>query len=282
MCMAVSELAGTITRLPSLLLYEESRFPPSLPWPSSPTRPRLPSRPGSHPVSAGIWSDVMFPTFRATSLRASAMLDNHSMAHRLGLFACVLLFAAMPRATLAQDGSGASQIRYIEELKQRNAGYGPGCDGIGISVPADVDMPADITSRWAAGHSACVPGMRLIMTCMGEVTGEDRVIGCTLQVADSERDGIITCDQLTLIAPEARFTPDAMLSDALGEASEGGSRSCSEPMQLIPGATVAAVFLVPASASTGDLAVTIDVDGSEVPAFLIPAGQLSADLPPES
>jgi hypothetical protein len=39
-------------RLPSLLFYEESRFSPSLPWPSSPTRPRLPSRPGSHLVSA--------------------------------------------------------------------------------------------------------------------------------------------------------------------------------------------------------------------------------------
>jgi hypothetical protein len=33
----VTEQAGTITRLPSLLFYEESRFPPSLPWPSSPT-----------------------------------------------------------------------------------------------------------------------------------------------------------------------------------------------------------------------------------------------------
>ena len=210
------------------------------------------------------------------------MLDNVSMAHRLGLLACVLLLAAMPRTTHAQDTPGASQVRYIEELKQRNAGYGPGCDGVGVSVPAEVDMPADISSRWAAGHSACVPGMRLIMTCMGEVTGEDRVIGCTLQVADGERDGTISCDQLTLIAPDGRFTPDAMLSDTLGEASEGGSRSCSESIQLTPGATVAAVFLVPASGSAGDLAVTVDVDGSEVPAFLIPAGQLSADLPPES
>ncbi len=201
---------------------------------------------------------------------------------RVWLLACVLVLVAMPRTTLAQDTSGASQVRYIEELKQRNAGYGPGCDGIGISVPAEVDMPADITSRWAAGHSACVPGMRLIMTCMGEVTGEDRVIGCTLQVADGEGDGTISCDQLTLIAPDARFTPDVMLSDTLGEASEGGSRSCSEPIQLTPGATVAAVFLVPASGSTGDLAVTVDVDGAEVPAFLIPAGQLSAESSPES
>lgn len=210
------------------------------------------------------------------------MLDNHAMAHRLGLLACILMLAITPRATRAQDIPGASQVRYIEELKQRNAGYGPGCDGIGISVPAAVNMPADITSRWAAGHSACVPGMRLIMTCMGEVTGEDRVIGCTLQVTDGERDETISCDQLTLIAPEARFTADTMLSDTLGDASEGGSRSCSERVQLTPGATVAAVFLVPASGSAGDLAVTVDVDGSEVPAFLIPAGQLSADLPPES
>jgi hypothetical protein len=204
------------------------------------------------------------------------------VAVRLGLVACVLLFAVGSRIAHAQDERAASQVRYIEELKQRNAGYGPGCDGIGISIPEEVSLPADITSRWAAGHSACVPGMRLIITCMGEVTGEDRVISCTLQVADGQREGSITCDQLTLIAPDARFSPDAMLSDTLSDASEGGSRSCSERIELTPDATVAAVFLVPASESAGDLAVTIDVDGSEVPAFLIPAGQLSAESSPES
>jgi hypothetical protein len=213
---------------------------------------------------------------------AGCLRQAGSMAHRLGLLACVLLLAAMPRLALAQDAPGASQVHYIEELKQRNAGYGPGCDGIGISVPAEVNMPADISSRWAAGHSACIPDMRLIMTCAGEVTGEDRVVSCTLQVADGQRDGAIGCDQLTLIVPDARFTPDAMLSDTLGDASEGGSRSCSEPIELTRGATVGAVFLVPASESTGDLAVTVDVDGSEVPAFLIPAGQLSADPSLES
>ena len=124
--------------------------------------------------------------------------------------------------------------------------------------------------------------MRLIMSCIGGVTGEDRVIGCTVQVADGQGEGTITCDQLTLIAPDARFTPDAILSATLGEASEGGSRSCSEHIELTPGATVAAAFLVPATESMGDLAVLIDVDGSEVPAFLIPAGQLSGEPPAES
>jgi hypothetical protein len=203
------------------------------------------------------------------------------MFSRLWLLVCVLCICT-PGITLAQEGPDGSQVRFIEELKQRNADYGPGCDGIGISVPAEVNMPADISSRWAAGHSACIPDMRLIMTCAGEVTGEDRVVSCTLQVADGQRDGAIGCDQLTLIVPDARFTPDAMLSDTLGDASEGGSRSCSEGIALTPGATVAAVFLVPASESTGDLAVTVDVDGSEVPAFLIPAGQLSADPSLES
>jgi hypothetical protein len=203
------------------------------------------------------------------------------MFSRLWLLVCVLCICT-PGITLAQEGPDGSQVRFIEELKQRNADYGPGCDGIGISVPAEVNMPADISSRWAAGHSACIPDMRLIMTCAGEVTGEDRVVSCTLQVADGQRDGAIGCDQLTLIVPDARFTPDAMLSDTLGDASEGGSRSCSEPIELTRGATVGAVFLVPASESTGDLAVTVDVDGSEVPAFLIPAGQLSGDLSRES
>ena len=204
------------------------------------------------------------------------------MAHGLGFLACVLLLTAMPSVAFAQGESSGSQVRYIEELKQRNAAYGPGCNGIGISVPATVEVPADMSSRWAAGHSGCIPDLRLVMTCIGEVTGEDRVIACTLQVADGERDETVTCEQLTLITPGARFTPDAMLSDTLGEASEGGSRSCSEPINLTLGATVAAVFIVPASETTGDLAVIVDVDGAEVPAFLIPAGQLSAELPPES
>lgn len=210
------------------------------------------------------------------------MPDNHSMTHRLGLLVCVLLLAAMPRIAHAQDEPGASQVRYIEELKQRNADYGPGCDGIGISVPTDVSMPADISSRWAAGHSACIPGMRLVMTCGGEIAGEDRVIGCTVQVADGQAVQTITCEQLTLITAVARFTPDATLSDALGEASEGGAASCSTPQNLTPGATVAAAFLVPATESTGDLALMIDVDGSEVPAFLIPAGQLGRTAPTDS
>ena len=206
------------------------------------------------------------------------------MHHRLWLVALVslLTLGSMPRVALAQDESARSQVRYIEELKQRNAAYGPGCNGIGISVPATQNMPADITSRWAAGHSACIPDLRLVMACTGEVAGEDRVISCTMQVAEGEGVGTIACERLALIAPDARFTPDAMLSDALGEASEGGSRSCSEPHALAPGATVAAAFLVPATESMGDLAVTIDIDGSEVPAFLIPAGQLDGEPSPVS
>ena len=206
------------------------------------------------------------------------------MLHRLCLVALVSLLAlgSMPRVAQAQDESSPSQARFIEELKQRNAFYGPGCNGIGISVPATQNMPVDITSRWAAGHSACIPDLRLVMTCTGEVAGEDRVISCTIQVADGQRDGTIACERLTLIAPDARFTPDTMLSDALGEASEGGSGSCTEPQDLTPGTTVAAAFLVPATESMGDLAVMIDVDGSEVPAFLIPAGQLSGEPPAES
>jgi hypothetical protein len=207
-----------------------------------------------------------------------------SMLHRLRIIGLVVLlaFAATARVVGAQDASPSPQDRYIEELKQRNAAYGPGCNGIGISVPATQDMPADITSRWAAGHSACIPDLRLVMACIGEVVDEDRVISCTLQVADGQGDGTISCEQFALITPSARVTPDATLSDALGEASEGGSRSCSEPQDIAAGATFAAAFLVPATESRGDLAVMIDVDGSEVPAFLIPAGQLDGELPPES
>ena len=201
------------------------------------------------------------------------------MLDRLWLIALIFTLAlgGMSRTASAQETGGQPQDRYIEELKQRNAAFGPGCNGIGISLTAQLSIPADITSRWAAGHSACTPDLRLVMACDGEVTGEDRVISCTIQVVEGQGDETLTCEQLTLIVPEARLMPDAMLSDMLSEASEGGSRSCSEPQELVPGATIAAVFLVPAAESVGDLAVMIDIDGAEVPAFLIPAGQLSGE-----
>ena len=179
--------------------------------------------------------------------------------------------------TVARAQSVDAQVRYINELKQRNANYGPGCNGIGISVPDAVNMPDEISSRWAGGHSACVPGMRLVMTCAGEVAGEDRIIGCTVQVADGEAAATMACERFTLITPDARFTPDPVLSDILAEGSEGGSRSCSGAIEFAPGATVATAFLAPAAGSEGDLALMIDVDGSEVPAFLVPAGQLGLE-----
>jgi hypothetical protein len=197
------------------------------------------------------------------------------MARRVGLVACVLLLAAGPRVAYAQDELGASQVRYIAELKQRNADYGPGCNGIGISVPQTVNMPTDLTTRWVAGHSACIPGLRLAMICIGEVAGADRVIGCTLLVADGAA-GSIACDGFTLIAPNTRLTADPVLSDAVAEGAEGGSQSCAESQELVPGATVAAGFIVPAAESMGDLGMLIAVDGSEVPAFLIPSGQLGS------
>lgn len=201
------------------------------------------------------------------------------MPNRLWLLALisVLALGGIPRMTLAQETSSHSQDRYIDELKERNVAYGPGCNGIGISVPVTVDVPVEMTSRWAAGHSACIPDLRLVMSCAGEVVGEERVIGCLLHVADGQTDRTIACEQLTLITPDARYTPDPALSVAVAEASEGGSQTCSEPRALAPSVTIAAPFRVPAATSMSDLAVIIDVDGSEVPAFLIPAGQLNVE-----
>jgi hypothetical protein len=115
------------------------------------------------------------------------------------------------------------------------------------------------------------------MTCAGEVTGDERVIACMLRVADGQSDHEIGCEQMTLITPGGRYASDAALSDAMAETSEGASQSCSEPRALVSGVTIAAPFHAPASTSTGDLAVIIDVDGAEVPAFLVPAGQLTID-----
>jgi hypothetical protein len=171
----------------------------------------------------------------------------------------------------AQEGS---QLRYIEELKQRNADYGPGCNGIGISTPREVNMPADISTRWAGGHSACIPGLRLVAACIGEVSGSYRLIGCTLQVADGESAASLGCQQLTLIAPDTRLHPNPELSDILSGGSDGAAASCATPSQLASGATIAAAFRIPVARSPGDLALLIDLDGSEVPAFLIPASQL--------
>lgn len=194
----------------------------------------------------------------------------------LWLLGC-LVWVSVPGAALAQDPGEGSQLRYIAELKQRNADYGPGCNGVGISAPRSVAMPADLGTRWVAGHSACIPGMRLVMSCLGEVASDERVIGCVLQVADGEAAGEITCERITLIAPDARFGPDPALSEALSEGSEGAAPPCSAAGAWTTGAAAAAAFVVPAAASEGDLAVLVNVDGAEVPAFLIPAGQLGGD-----
>jgi hypothetical protein len=174
------------------------------------------------------------------------------------------------------------QARYIEELKQRNNDYGPGCNGIGISVPLSVDVPDPISTRWAAGHSACIAGLRLVTTCLGEIVAADRVIGCTLEVADGGTTGDLGCQQLTLITASARFHPDPSLSNTLAEGSNGGSHSCSEAVPLATGAAIAAAFSVPVIESAGDLALMIDIDGSEVPAFLIPSGQVDGEMPASS
>lgn len=193
---------------------------------------------------------------------------------RVGLVIGALCLAGLPGAVLGQTPTTPSEVRYIDELKQRNADYGPGCNGIGISTPRAVNMPADISTRWAAGHSACIPGMRLVMACIGEVVEADRLIGCTLQVADGQAPASIGCEQLTLLLPHDRVQPDPVLSDILSQGSEGGSVSCAEPRQLAAGTTIAAAYRVPAAETRGDLALMIDVDGSEVPAFLIPAAQV--------
>ena len=192
------------------------------------------------------------------------------------VIAFLALRGTLPQ-TLAQDVEPLPQDRYIEELKQRNADYGPGCNGIGISVPTTVEVPTDMTSRWTGGHSACVPDLRLVMTCGDEVIGEERVIACLLRVAEGQSDRMIGCDQLTLITPGGRYTADTVLSDAMAASSDGASRSCSEPGDFAPGVTIAVPFHAPVTTSTGDMAVTIDVDGAEVPAFLIPAGQLTIE-----
>jgi hypothetical protein len=202
------------------------------------------------------------------------------MVVRLLLLTCVLLTAVVPGSVLAGDEIEGAQVRYIDELKQRNVDYGPGCNGIGVSIPQSVEMPADLSTRWVAGHSACIPGMRLVMICIGEVAGADRVIGCLLRVADGEAAEAIGCDLLTLITPGGRFTPDPLLSKTLSEGSESASKPCSEPGTFAEGTTVAAAFLVPAAESTGDLAILLNLDGSEVPAFLLPSSQMDASAVP--
>ncbi|MDQ2654799.1 MAG: hypothetical protein M3Z20_17330, partial [Chloroflexota bacterium] len=105
----------------------------------------------------------------------------------------ILALAGTSRPAMAQEPGTQAQDRYIAELKQRNADYGPGCNGIGIAVPVTVDVPPDMTNRWAAGHSACTPGLRFVMTCGGEVAGEERVIACLLRVAEGQSDRTLGC-----------------------------------------------------------------------------------------
>jgi hypothetical protein len=198
------------------------------------------------------------------------------------LVTCILIVTVIPQPAAAQEESAAPQLRYIEEIKQRNADYGPGCDGIGVTVPPTVEMPAEITSNWVASHSACVPGLRLVMTCLGDIVGEERIIGCTLQVADGQAEAALSCDRFTLLLPEDRLTPDETLSEILGQGSDGTAQPCSEAGSFDSGATVALAFQAPGSEPAPDAAILIDLDGSEVPAFFVPASQLDRVTPPDS
>jgi hypothetical protein len=51
LCITYVREGGNRYALPVVALLRGVQVSPSLPWPSSPTRPRLPSRPGSHLVS---------------------------------------------------------------------------------------------------------------------------------------------------------------------------------------------------------------------------------------
>ena len=206
------------------------------------------------------------------SVRSETLLRCFRLAAMM-----LVAVAGIPCVAFAQPDPASPQTRYIEELKQRNDDYGPGCNGIGITVPATLDIPESISTRWAAGHSACIPGLRMVTTCLGDIVGDDRIIGCTLRVADGQSATSLGCAQLTLITAGTRLTSVPELSNTLAVGSEGGARSCTEQVALLPGATVAAAFSVPAIESSGDLALLIEIDGSEVPAFLIPAGQVSGE-----
>ena len=196
------------------------------------------------------------------------------MTFRLALvWGVILLGLVLVPPALAQE---SPQLRYIDELKQRNSDYGAGCDGIGVTIPREVELPADLSSDWAASHSACIPNARLIAVCLGDAVAADFVIGCTFQVAAGQAAVTLTCDRLSLMTPEDRYAPNLELSEVLGQGSVETSRPCVEPTELATGTSIAAAFVVPASEAAGDLAVLVDVDGSEVPAFLIPAGQMMA------
>jgi hypothetical protein len=60
LCVLCLRADGNHYALVVVALLRGVQVSPSLPWPSSPTRPRLPSRPGSHPVSAAQCQSTRF------------------------------------------------------------------------------------------------------------------------------------------------------------------------------------------------------------------------------
>lgn len=220
------------------------------------------------------------PSGHHVSVTGKTTWPRRQATWRQLILAAGVLALILPMGAAGAQTPEATQQRYINELKQRNADYGAGCNGIGVSLPGTVAMPADLTTRWVGGHSACVPGMRLMMSCRGDVIGDERIVGCLVHVAEGESRAEATCDTLTLITPYARFHPDPTLSRILGEGSESGARACDVPNAFTQDLTLAAAFSLPAVSSTGDLAILLDIDGSEVPAFLIPATQLGLEDAP--
>ena len=188
----------------------------------------------------------------------------------------VALVGCGPLAVRAQPAADESQERYIVELGQRNASYGPGCNGIGIALPPPAGLPAEPTPRWIDGHAACANGLRLTSSCVGAVAGDNRLVGCTIIAVEGSTPKPLGCDAYTLLTLGGRFKGDPTASDAAAKA-DPRQVSCAQPAPLAPGKPVAVAFTLPAATTGGQMALMIDVDGTEAPDFLIPAVQLGGE-----
>lgn len=195
---------------------------------------------------------------------------------RAALLCLVALAGCGARVVRAQPAAAASQERYIVELGQRNASYGPGCNGIGVALPPPAGLPAEPTPRWVDGHAACTPGLRLTSSCVGTIAGGDRLVGCTIVAVDGTTPKPLGCADYTLLTFGGRFAGDAAASDAAAKA-DPRQVSCAPPAPLAPGKPVAVAFTLPATPTGGEMALMIDVDGTEAPDFLIPAVQLGGE-----
>jgi len=193
-----------------------------------------------------------------------------------GIAGAIALTLVMALPVAAAQEPGADPGPVVGDLIHRKTNLGLECRNIGYSVPTLDRFPRNPAPGWAAYQSACVPGFRLVMSCLGERIGEDRLIGCTMAVPEGQANVAGSCDRFALLAGETRTAPEPVLTDALASGSPE-ILPCTANPPMAGNTRVGVAFLVPADVSNSHVAVEVALDG-EPAAFIVPSYEIAGGL----